>query len=166
MKKSRTGKAFLFLICIVVLFAVVMGIISARSDKSSDDGGLAGLFAGDNKIRVVQIEGPITSSDATLKQLRKFRKKKSVKAILLRINSPGGSVAPAQEIYTEVGRTRLTKPVVVSMETLGTSAAYISQATRTRYTVLVVDHRQHRRYYGHDGLPQDYRENRIRRQRH
>jgi protease IV len=124
MKKSRTGIAVFFLICIVLMFIVVVGLLSIGKDKGSDDGALSGLFSGANKIGVVQIEGPITSSNQTMKQLRKFRKQKSVKAILVRINSPGGSVAPAQEIYRELGKTRSRKPVVVSMETLGTSAAY------------------------------------------
>ncbi len=124
MKKSRTGAAILFLVCIVVLFIVVAGVLSVHLGTDSDDGSLRGLFSGSTKIGIVPIEGAITSSDAILKQLRKFRKKKSIKAVVLRINSPGGSVAPAQEIYQEIGKIRRSKPVVASMETLGTSAAY------------------------------------------
>jgi len=56
--------------------------------------------------------------------LRKFRKKKEIKAIVLRINSPGGTVAPAQEIYREIQKIKKAKPIVASMETVGASAAY------------------------------------------
>ncbi|MEW6352333.1 MAG: signal peptide peptidase SppA [Thermodesulfobacteriota bacterium] len=124
MKKSRTGTGILFLVCVVILFIVLAVILSAHLGSDSDEADLGSLFAGGNKIGVIPIEGAITSSDRTLKQLRKFRKKKSIKAIVLRINSPGGSVAPAQEIYHEIGKVRLSKPVVASMETIGTSAAY------------------------------------------
>jgi protease IV len=72
----------------------------------------------------VILEGTLARSDETLKQLRRFRKKKSVKAIVLRINSPGGAVAPAQEIYREIEKVKKKKPVVASMETVAASAAY------------------------------------------
>jgi protease-4 len=98
--------------------------LSLLSDEKEEAGTWSGIFEGGNKIGVVTIEGTIMSSDDILKQLRKYRKKSSVKAVLLRINSPGGSVAPAQEIYREIARLREKKPVVVSMETVAASAAY------------------------------------------
>jgi protease-4 len=76
------------------------------------------------RIGVIPIEGTIISADDTLKELRRFSKKSSVRAILLRINSPGGTVAPAQEIYREIEKIRKKKPVVTSIETVGASAAY------------------------------------------
>jgi protease IV len=122
-KKSGAGVAILVVACIVaVFFLLVIGLsLFAGSD---DDSGVSGLFQTKNKIGVIEIENAIMSSDKTLKRLRKLSKKKSIKAILIRINSPGGAVAPAQEIYREIGKVKKKKPVVVSMETLGTSAAY------------------------------------------
>jgi protease-4 len=57
-----------------------------------------------------------------IEQLRKADKDDSVKAILLRINSPGGTAAASQEIYREVKRVK--KPVVVSIADVGASGAY------------------------------------------
>lgn len=124
MKKSRTGVALLVIIFLVIGFVGVLVGLSLLAAAGSDDGLLSDLFAEDNKVGVIKIEDAIMSSDKILKQMRKFRKKESIKAIVLRINSPGGSVAPAQEIYREIGRIKKKKPVVASMETLGTSAAY------------------------------------------
>jgi protease-4 len=71
-------------------------------------------------------------ADTILKQLRKFRKKSSIKAIVLRINSPGGAVAPAQEIYREIQKIKKKKSVVASMETVGASAAYYIASSADR----------------------------------
>ncbi|MEJ2717615.1 MAG: signal peptide peptidase SppA [Deltaproteobacteria bacterium] len=124
MKKSRTGVALLFLFFLVVGFGVLVFIFSELSDGGEAGSGLADFFGFGNKVGVIEIEGTISSSDTILKQLEKFGKRSSVKAILLRINSPGGAVAPAQEIYRQIGKVRKKKPVVASMETVGASAAY------------------------------------------
>ena len=124
MKKSRTGVAVLFIGFLIVAFVALLMALSLLSDEKEETGTWSGILEGGNKIGVVTIEGTIMSSDDILKQLKKYRKKSSVKAVLLRINSPGGSVAPAQEIYREIARVRKKKPVVVSMETVAASAAY------------------------------------------
>lgn len=123
-KRSRTGPALLFFLFAVVAFALIAVLMSLLSDSDEEGSVFSDLLVSGNKIGVISIDGTITSSDTVLKQLRKFSKKSSVKALLLRINSPGGAVAPAQEIYTEIGKIKKKKPVVVSMETIGTSAAY------------------------------------------
>lgn len=77
-----------------------------------------------NKIGIIEIKGTIASSQDTLKQIKDFRKDSSVKAILLRIDSPGGSVGPSQEIYEEIRRTIASKPVVASMGSVAASGGY------------------------------------------
>lgn len=77
-----------------------------------------------NKVGVIEIKGAIISSQDTLKQIKEFRKDSSVRAILVRIDSPGGSVGPSQEIYTEIRRTTPIKPVVVSMGSVAASGGY------------------------------------------
>jgi protease IV len=124
MKKTRTGKAILFIAFLVVAFIVIAVAASMILETDKETSVWTDIIDYGNKVGVVPIEGAITSSDEILKQLRKFRKKSSVKAIVLRINSPGGTVAPAQEIYREIGKVRKKKPVVSSMETVGASAAY------------------------------------------
>lgn len=122
--RSRVKSAILFIVGLIVGFVVLGFLFSALFGGDDEDSALGGLLESANKIAVIPIEGTISGSDEILKQLRKYRKKSSVKAIILRINSPGGAVAPAQEIYREVERTRKEKPVVASMETVAASAAY------------------------------------------
>ncbi|MHC1726776.1 MAG: signal peptide peptidase SppA [Syntrophobacteraceae bacterium] len=77
-----------------------------------------------NKVGVIEIKGAITNSQEALKQIKEFRKDSSVKAILVRIDSPGGAVGPSQEIYREIRRTAETKPVVASMGSVAASGGY------------------------------------------
>lgn len=120
----------MFLLFLVALFVGVAAIFSIFSDKQEEGSGWSELFIPADKVAVIEVEGTITNSDKILKQLRKFHRKSSVKAIVLRINSPGGAVAPAQEIYREIGKVKKKKPVVASIETVGASAAYyIASAT-------------------------------------
>ena len=76
------------------------------------------------KIGVVELSGTITSSKDLIGQLHELRKDDSIKAIVLRINSPGGAVAPSQEIYRAVLRTKKDKKVVCSMGTVAASGGY------------------------------------------
>lgn len=78
------------------------------------------------KIAVVDIKGIITESDEVVLKLKKYGKDSSVKGIIVRINSPGGGVAPSQEIYSEILRLRQEKgkKVVASFSSLGASGGY------------------------------------------
>jgi protease-4 len=124
MKKSRTGPAILFIAFLAVGFVIIAAGIAIILNTDEESAGLSEVFETGNRVGVVQLEGTIITSDTFLKQLRKFRKKSSVKAIVIRINSPGGTVAPAQEMYREIDRIKKKKPVVASIETVGASAAY------------------------------------------
>lgn len=81
---------------------------------------------GGSKVALITIEGVILDSKEVIGQLEKHQMNPSVKAIVLRINSPGGGVAPSQEIYEEVVKTREInkKPVVASMGSLAASGGY------------------------------------------
>ena len=82
------------------------------------------------KIGVIPIYGTISQSLKITSQLVKFRKDKRIKAIILRIDSPGGSIGPTQEIYREIQRTIRTKKVVASMGSVAASGGYyIAAAT-------------------------------------
>ena len=85
-------------------------------------------FGGD-RIGVVKIEGTIVESEPIIEKIIKFRKSKNIKAIILRINSPGGMVAPSQEIYQEVKKACREKKVVVSMESIAASGGYYIACT-------------------------------------
>lgn len=77
-----------------------------------------------NRVGQIDIKGTIIGSQETLKQLKEFRKQSSIKAILVRIESPGGAVGPSQEIYREIRRTAQTKPVVASLGSVAASGGY------------------------------------------
>ncbi len=87
--------------------------------------GYLGESGSEEKIAVVEVKGIITESDDIVKKLKKYAKDPSIKGILVRINSPGGGVAPSQEIYSEILRARTRgKKVVASMASLGASGGY------------------------------------------
>jgi protease-4 len=81
-------------------------------------------FAHGEKIAVVDIKGVITSSRYIVQQIDNFKEDEDVKAIILRINSPGGGVGPSQEIYREVLRAKEKKKIIASMESVGASGGY------------------------------------------
>jgi protease IV len=73
---------------------------------------------------MIEVKGMIVDSTEPIRQLRHFAKKDSVKAVVLRIDSPGGVVGPSQEIYEEVRKLAAKKKVVVSMGSLAASGGY------------------------------------------
>ncbi len=75
-------------------------------------------------VGLLEIVGPITESYELLQTIREFEKDEMVKSVLVRIDSPGGSVGPSQEIYEALLRLRETKPVVASMSAVGASGGY------------------------------------------
>jgi protease-4 len=77
-----------------------------------------------NRIAVVSIKGVITDSKSAVEQLKKYRQDDQVKAIILRIDSPGGGTAASQEIYREVQKTSSQKKVVASMGNVAASGGY------------------------------------------
>jgi len=88
------------------------------------------ILARPNRIGLIEIEGMIDDVQETLKDLVKFRKDPNVKAIVMRVESPGGAVGPSQELYRELKRTRDTKPVVASLGAVAASGGYyIASAT-------------------------------------
>ncbi len=83
-------------------------------------------LAGGDKIGVLEIKGVIVNSRKTLDNLRQFMQDRSIKGILLRIDSPGGAVAPSQEIYSELWKIREKgeKKIVASFGNVAASGGY------------------------------------------
>lgn len=87
---------------------------------------------GGSKVALITIEGAILDSREVIEQLEKYRMNPSVKAIVIRINSPGGGVAPSQEIHEEILKSRRVNkiPIVTSVGSLAASGGYyIASAT-------------------------------------
>ncbi len=76
------------------------------------------------KVALVRIEGVIIDSKDIIDELRGYSEDASIKAIILRVESPGGTVAPAQEIYEEIQKIKEKKKVVVSMGSVAASGGY------------------------------------------
>jgi protease IV len=88
-------------------------------------------FAGGPRIGVIQVKGGIgmgegrgADAEEILKQVRKFREDDGIKAIVVRIDSPGGSVGPSQEIHDEVAKLAKKKVVVCSLGNVAASGGY------------------------------------------
>lgn len=85
-----------------------------------------------NRLALIRIEGPIIDSKDTTDELKEYTKDGSIKAIVLRIDSPGGAVAPSQEIYEEVKKAVAQKKVIVSMGSVAASGGYYIAAPATK----------------------------------
>ncbi len=83
-----------------------------------------GGLGSSNKVGVIEIKGPIEDSKRVLEGIREFKEARSLKAVVVRIDSPGGSVGPSQEIYDAVKDLGRTKEVVVSMGSIAASGGF------------------------------------------
>ncbi|MEK6533456.1 MAG: signal peptide peptidase SppA [Nitrospirota bacterium] len=91
-------------------------------------------LSGEDRIALIRIEGVILDAQETLGELKKFSENPTVKAIVLRIDSPGGGVVPSQEIYDAVRRvrTKSNKAVIASMGSVAASGGYYIAAATDR----------------------------------
>jgi len=85
-----------------------------------------------SRLALIRIEGPILDSKDAVDEIKEYTKDKSIKAIVLRVDSPGGAVAPSQEIYEEVKKAVAKKKVVVSMGSVAASGGYYISVPATR----------------------------------
>lgn len=122
-RKSRTGTFFLGALtgCLVVFGAALllaMFAVALVGDSTE-------ITLGD-KVAVIPIEGEIVESREVIDALKKYAENESVKAIVVRINSPGGAIAPSQEIYSAIRYTRANsgKPVVASLDSVAASGGF------------------------------------------
>jgi protease-4 len=109
--------------------AVLFFVVTYSSTVMQSGGGFL-----DNRIALIKIEGVILDSTDTIEELRRYKDSSGIKAIILRINSPGGGVVPSQEIYEEVRKIREEgkKKVVVSMGTVAASGGYYIASASNR----------------------------------
>src|SRR5438128_87994 len=128
---------------ILVLFVGTVWVLMATVSED-------GLPTGGAKVAVVEIEGIILDGGQAVRDLREHGDNPSVKAVVVRINSPGGVVAPTQEIFSAIQRLRKGgKPVVASLAA-GACAQDGGRARRLRGR-----HRRGGQAGQHPGPPQD-----------
>ena len=128
-KPSGTGNWFWGIMITLVVFALLFfgasiiyfsKIVSKSSSKYYERSG-----KGSEKVAVVDLNFTIISSEPIVKQFKDFGEDESVKAIILRVNTPGGGVAASQEMYEAIKKVRDSgKPVIVSISSLGASGGY------------------------------------------
>lgn len=119
MKKRQ----FLIILSIVIA-PVIIGFILIMISQNTGNGEFH-LSSQNKKIGLVRIFDVIYSSEIYVGQLQELRKDKSIAGVILRIDSPGGAVAPSQEIYEEVKRfAAVKKPLIVSMGNVAASGGY------------------------------------------
>jgi protease-4 len=100
----------------VLFFFLVYGLSSVQGEKTA--------FISKDRIGVVPVKGVIIDSKPVNDVLEKFGKDDGIKAVVLRIDTPGGGVGPSQEIYEKVQWLRTKKTVVASMGSMATSGGY------------------------------------------
>jgi protease-4 len=116
-----------FLVILGVLALLTTGFVFLLISLAGiSGGGRETVTSGSGeRIALVEIRDVIVSSEEVVRQLKKYRDDRGIKAILLRLDSPGGGVVASQEIYEEVKKTRDGgKPIVVSMGSVAASGAY------------------------------------------
>jgi protease-4 len=118
MKRKRILIGLGVIAALLIFFFCVLFLIGRYA------GGKSGRLAFGDKIAIVEVKGVIAQSSGIIEELQQYLEDREVKAIILRIDSPGGGVGPAQEIYREVMRIKPKKKVVTSMGSVAASGGY------------------------------------------
>ncbi|OGP94294.1 MAG: hypothetical protein A2Z19_06465 [Deltaproteobacteria bacterium RBG_16_54_18] len=118
MKKNPViiGLIVIGVIMVVFIGAIVLLTLLFRSETPS--------FTAGARVGVVEITGVISDSRDIIREINTFAQDSGVKAIVLRIDSPGGGVGASQEIYRQVVKAREVKPVVASFGGVAASGGY------------------------------------------
>lgn len=121
--KRRPLRTFFWVLSTGLVLLFLLNVFFPDLDLSTGD-----------RIALIRIEGVILDSQATVGELKRFSENPSVKAIVLRIDSPGGGVVPSQEIHDAVKRvrTKRNKAVIASMGSVAASGGYYIAAATDR----------------------------------
>lgn len=111
-------KKILIFFCIIFVLIAILSLILALNRKSPLG----------EKVALVRVAGVILDSTDIIEELRDYSKNNSIKAIIIRVDSPGGAVAPSQEIYEEILKIKEKKKIIVSMGTVAASGGYYISA--------------------------------------
>jgi len=130
MSVSRGTRWAIVIIGILLVIGLLMTLLFFALIRGGETEEITGY--GD-RVAIVEVQGTILSSENIVRQLKKFAKQSSVRALVLRVDSPGGSATASQEIYEEVKRIRNSgKPVVASMGSMAASGGYYISVAATK----------------------------------
>ncbi len=104
-------------VCLLMIFGIFLLITTLLPNGRQ-------TFSIGQKIGIIEIKGTIVESRKTIENLQKFAEDSAIKAIVLRIDSPGGAVGPSQEIHDEIIKITKKKPVIASMGSVAASGGY------------------------------------------
>jgi len=116
--KSKKFKILLIVLGIITLISFLITLMESSLARG--------------KVALVNVKGVIVESKTVIDEIKQYRKDPAVRAIILRVDSPGGAVVPSQEIYEEIKRTISVKPVVVSMGSVAASGGYYISCPATK----------------------------------
>src|SRR4030042_7184569 len=123
MKRKRVLVGLGVIAALLLFFFGVLLFIGQTTSKKRP-------FSFGDKIAIVEIKGVITQSTEIIEEIRQYRDDEKVKAIILRIDSPGGGVGPSQEIHREIMKLKKKKKVLTSMGSVAASGGdYIACAS-------------------------------------
>lgn len=112
---------FLGLLILLIVFSLLFALLEKNIP-----------FVESKKVALIRVEGVIMDSHETIKEIKEYVKDPFIKAIVLRIDSPGGAVVPAQEIYKEIRKAVQKKNVIVSMGSVAASGGYYIASPATK----------------------------------
>ncbi len=113
-----TGLFFMAALSVMFFGGVTFFVSTIIQQKSNY------LLGVSNSIGVIEVKGVITDAEETLADIKSFGQKEGIKAVVVRIDSPGGAVGASQELFMAIQRLSLTKPVVASMGSVAASGGF------------------------------------------
>lgn len=123
--RSKGIVGIFILIAVLFFIFIIFALYTVSNLKGASKLSADSILSGENApIAVVEVNGAIMESKKTIKKLLLVEKDEKIKAIIVRINSPGGAVGPTQEIYEEIRRIDKKKPVYASFGSVAASGGY------------------------------------------
>lgn len=110
----KTKKTLIFLAVFLLVLIVISAVFTLFQKEMPTK----------ERVALVRVEGPLMESKFVIEEIKGYVKDRSIKAIVMRVDSPGGGVVPAQEIYEEVRKAVKIKKIVVSMGSVAASGGY------------------------------------------
>ncbi len=115
----KRNKIVLIIVLVAIVYLLLLSLLITRLQKGKIS------IIKTKAIGVIEVEGMILDAKPIVRQLKTYAKNPFIKAIVLRVNSPGGGVSASQEIYNEIIKTKAKgKKIVVSMGTVAASGGY------------------------------------------
>ena len=131
--KEVNNRALYGILLMVFVFFILLMIFAVYTMKAFVGSSTSQMDVSEHEssIAVVEVEGILLRSKEIIEKLHIAESARDIKAIIVRINSPGGAVGPVQEIYQEIRRIDKIRPVYASFSAIAASGGYyVGAATR------------------------------------